>query len=171
MQRLCQSQCNCKLHNRFPRSTITLMKTHYQVNQPCRNGHHAPRLASTGTCTECARQSQKRWKANPENRARRNAYENERRRRLGWTNPAQKARQQRYDRKRRGIPEPLRPCPERCENCGAAPGKYGMHLDHSHTTGKFRGWLCGRCNMGIGSLGDTIEGLERAIAYLKRAES
>jgi hypothetical protein len=41
-------------------------------------------------------------------------------------------------------------------------------LDHNHETGKFRGWLCDNCNTGIGKLGDTVEGLERAIAYLKR---
>ena len=46
-----------------------------------------------------------------------------------------------------------------------------MHLDHCHITGKFRGWLCGKCNMGIGALGDSIQGLQRAIEYLKRAEA
>lgn len=158
------------LHFYLPRSTIYLMnKTHYEALDPCRNGHTAPRLISTGACTECTREAQKRFKANPENRARMNAYENERRRRLGWTNPAQKKRQQRYDRKRRGLPEPTRSQPETCENCTRNPGKYGMHLDHCHVTGAFRGWLCGKCNMGIGALGDTVEGLERALSYLRRA--
>lgn len=144
---------------------------HYETTNPCRNGHHAPRLISTGACTECARLARQRFMTNPGNRARVNVYENKRRRQLGWTNPAQKIRQQRYDRKRRGIPDPTRPNPEKCENCGRDPGKYGMHVDHCHATGKFRGWLCGKCNMGIGTLGDSIEGLQRAIEYLKRAES
>jgi hypothetical protein len=145
---------------------------HYNDPNPCRNGHYSPRLISTGECVECARQSRKRWKANPENRARLNLYENKRRRELGWTNPAQKIRQQRYDRKRRGIPEPTRACPDNCENCGNKLDKgFKTHLDHCHTTGKFRGWLCNRCNMGIGALGDSTEGLQRAIEYLKRAES
>jgi hypothetical protein len=145
---------------------------YFEDSNPCRNGHIAPRLVSNGACTECTRQAQKRWKANPENRARRNIAENIRRRRNGWTNPAQKARQQRYDRKRRGIPEAMRPCPDHCENCKCVLDKgFKTHLDHDHATGKFRGWLCNRCNLGIGALGDTIDGLQRAIDYLKRAET
>jgi hypothetical protein len=164
-------QSNCLFF--YPRrSTIYHMnKAHYIDTSPCRNGHTAPRLISTGACTECTRLAQKRFKANPENRARMNIYENERRRKLGWTNPAQKIRQQRYDRKRRGLPEPLRPTPENCECCGKSlEGGVRTHLDHCHNTKKFRGWLCNTCNLGIGALGDTIEGLERALAYLKRAE-
>ena len=40
-------------------------------------------------------------------------------------------------------------------------------IDHDHDTGEFRGWLCNNCNTGLGAMGDTIEGLERAIKYLK----
>ena len=36
-------------------------------------------------------------------------------------------------------------------------------IDHDHDTGEFRGWLCNNCNTGLGAMGDTIEGLERAI--------
>jgi hypothetical protein len=47
-------------------------------------------------------------------------------------------------------------------------GSFGfLDVDHCHATGKVRGLLCVRCNQAIGSLGDTIEGLERAIAYLR----
>ena len=155
----------------YRRNTVTSMnEKHYLPAYPCGNGHTAPRLISTDACTECTRQSQKRWKADPENRARMNAYNNKRRRELGWTNPAQKARQRRYDRKRRGIPEATRPCPDDCECCSRKLDKaFRTHLDHDHVTGKFRGWLCNQCNLGIGHLGDSIEGLERALAYLRRA--
>jgi hypothetical protein len=44
-----------------------------------------------------------------------------------------------------------------------------LHLDHCHVTGSFRGWLCGKCNTGLGMLGDNIAGLKAAIAYLERA--
>lgn len=40
-------------------------------------------------------------------------------------------------------------------------------IDHCHTTGKIRGLLCSRCNMGIGQLQDSIEVLNLAIEYLK----
>ena len=51
-----------------------------------------------------------------------------------------------------------------CELCDERPS---AHLDHDHNTGKVRGVLCLVCNTGLGKLGDTIEGLERALNYLK----
>lgn len=41
------------------------------------------------------------------------------------------------------------------------------NIDHCHETGEVRGILCTGCNTGIGHLGDNIEGLERALYYLK----
>ena len=48
--------------------------------------------------------------------------------------------------------------------------KKGIVFDHNHTTNKFRGWLCGRCNTGLGLFGDKLEILELAIKYLKKYE-
>jgi recombination endonuclease VII len=42
-----------------------------------------------------------------------------------------------------------------------------LAIDHDHATGEIRGLLCSSCNSGIGKLGDNLEGLERAVAYLK----
>lgn len=56
-----------------------------------------------------------------------------------------------------------------CGICGKtdATGRR-LAVDHCHATGKIRGLLCGVCNTGIGKLGDTVDRLERALAYLKR---
>lgn len=43
-------------------------------------------------------------------------------------------------------------------------------VDHCHHTGAVRGLLCRMCNTGLGYLGDTAAGLERAVNYLKRSE-
>ena len=53
-----------------------------------------------------------------------------------------------------------------CDLCNKPP-KRNLCLDHDHTTGRFRGWLCYRCNVSIGQLGDSILGLQRAISYLE----
>lgn len=55
----------------------------------------------------------------------------------------------------------------RCDLCHRVPD-YVLRIDHDHETGKVRGLLCASCNSGLGYLGDTIAGLERAIDYLKK---
>lgn len=45
--------------------------------------------------------------------------------------------------------------------------KNQLHIDHCHTTNTVRGLLCMTCNVGLGMLGDNIEGLEKALQYLK----
>lgn len=73
-------------------------------------------------------------------------------------------------RRGRGQPEPTRPRPSRCECCGMSDlvFKKPLCLDHCHLTNKFRGWICDDCNIGIGRLGDDVEGVRRALDYLKR---
>ncbi len=55
-----------------------------------------------------------------------------------------------------------------CDCCGRTTSK--LSLDHDHETDELRGWLCQTCNVAIGSLGDNIEGVARALDYLKRAK-
>ena len=50
-----------------------------------------------------------------------------------------------------------------CEVCGSTSK---LCYDHDHTTGEFRGVLCGKCNSGIGLLGDTEQGVQQALNYL-----
>lgn len=49
-------------------------------------------------------------------------------------------------------------------------GANSFSVDHCHSTGKVRGLLCNNCNRGIGLLGDTSDGLMKAVEYLKRNE-
>jgi len=57
------------------------------------------------------------------------------------------------------------PRPKYCECCGTETDK--LVYDHDHQTGKFRGYLCRKCNLAIGHIGDDIESLSRALNYLK----
>jgi len=61
------------------------------------------------------------------------------------------------------------PKPDRCNCCNKKIEK--IQLDHIHGTTKVRGWLCRNCNTGIGSLGDTLEGLLQAAVYLEKDKS
>jgi hypothetical protein len=58
--------------------------------------------------------------------------------------------------------------PEFCECCGKVPIKWC--LDHDHADDSFRGWLCDKCNTGIGKLGDNMEGIVCALNYLLQAK-
>ena len=61
----------------------------------------------------------------------------------------------------------------KCAICGVELPTSGhlTHLDHCHTTGKIRAFLCTNCNRGLGHFQDKIENLETAITYLKTHNS
>ena len=65
-----------------------------------------------------------------------------------------------------------RPIPEQCEICGAfgKDFKKGLNYEHNHNTGKFRGWVCTRCNTVMGMVKDNTETLFKIIKYLKDNE-
>jgi hypothetical protein len=58
-----------------------------------------------------------------------------------------------------------------CEICGCGPTSKGFQWDHDHETGKFRGFLCQRCNCALGLFMDDEENLLCAIEYLRRHKS
>lgn len=42
------------------------------------------------------------------------------------------------------------------------------HLDHCHSSGKIRDFLCGNCNRGLGQFNDNEELMFKAIEYLRK---
>lgn len=121
-------------------------RLYYFTGKPCPKGHVSKRYVSTRKCSACSHA--------------------EHIRRYMRNTARERARSK--DRFRSTLPTPTRPCPDRCELCGGAPGKRSLHLDHDHKTGHFRGWLCGSCNMILGRFGDDIKGLQQAVLYLRR---
>lgn len=58
----------------------------------------------------------------------------------------------------------------KCALCGASfqsLAREHLHIDHCHETGKIRGLLCMKCNVGLGMLGDNEKGLLKALRYLR----
>lgn len=55
-----------------------------------------------------------------------------------------------------------------CERTERIKGRR-LAVDHSHESGRIRGLLCSACNQSLGHLGDDINGVMRAVEYLKRA--
>ena len=51
-----------------------------------------------------------------------------------------------------------------CAICGVHKDR--LDVDHNHATGKVRGLLCHQCNTAIGLLGEDVDALTSAIAYL-----
>lgn len=56
---------------------------------------------------------------------------------------------------------------KKCAVCQKQASPFSLQVDHCHITNKIRGLLCTNCNSGIGKLGDTTEGLLKAIEYLR----
>lgn len=65
-----------------------------------------------------------------------------------------------------------------CKICGSPPPgpndgrrKRFLDVDHCHSTGIVRGLLCGKCNKGLGVMGDTCAGIMPYIQYLRSFEN
>lgn len=66
-----------------------------------------------------------------------------------------------------------RPIPANCEVCNSLGSSFkkGLHYDHDHATGKFRGWLCTNCNSALGLVKDNKETLKSLIHYIEINEN
>ena len=72
------------------------------------------------------------------------------------------------NRESRLVKEAGRSRPKVCDLC-KRPGK--ICFDHCHATGKFRGWLCHKCNITLGYVDDSPELLRKLAKYLTKARS
>jgi hypothetical protein len=57
----------------------------------------------------------------------------------------------------------------KCSICGRLESDFnkGLHMDHCHKTGRFRGFICCRCNRVLGYMNDSPELLRKAATYLE----
>ncbi|WP_229401922.1 endonuclease VII domain-containing protein [Micromonospora okii] len=125
-------------------------------------------------CKECLRERARARHALPEVKARISLQQAEYRER---NRPAIRARQlaryglspEEYDARYDDQSGRCAICAARGERLGTG-GSANRHnvlvVDHCHDSSAVRGLLCNRCNRAIGLLGDDIDTLRRAIAYL-----
>jgi hypothetical protein len=133
-------------------------KPQYFTGRPCLRGHVSHRRTQDGRCIECWEQ-----KALP-SQGKGAEYS------AKWRAKYPEREQEVKYRNRYGVElSEIRPRPENCELCGRKHKK--IVFDHCHNSGAFRGWICDPCNISLGNVGDSVEILERIIAYLKGALS
>lgn len=58
-----------------------------------------------------------------------------------------------------------------CAICGESQLRRALAVDHNHNSGKVRGLLCDKCNLGIGLFGDSVIRLQRAVSYISERGS
>lgn len=143
---------------------------------PCPQGHVGPRTKG-GRCAECRRIRAAAWRVKNADKVRA--------RRLRWdAKNADKIAARTHARdvaRYAAAPSPYhgKTPAEVAERLARQGGECAVcrkpdlkgqdrHGDHDHVTGAFRGVLCRRCNTGIGMLGDSPEGVRRALDYLER---
>lgn len=136
-----------------------------------RSDYHAHKRARDGLypyCKPCSSKRNAAWRAKNAERLR--EYERKRPKRS-----AEERRRMQLWRLYKILPEDYdRLFAEqsgRCAICGTddpGSGRELMNVDHDHETGEVRGLLCMGCNIAIGHMGDDIERLKSAIAYLER---
>lgn len=147
--------------------------TKFFVAEQCKRGHVAPQYVVNRKCVECQRfEMQERYWENPE-RFRQKAADYakipENRAKIAVRlKEYKKLKPTGFFTNRRREAEAGRPRPDVCDIC-AKPNqiKKPIYWDHCHTSGKFRGWLCHRCNTILGKVDDDPEMLRKMANYLE----
>jgi hypothetical protein len=116
-------------------------------------------------CRECRKVRNKRWKEDNKERVRKVNQE--------WyaqnqEHVARRGRANLYGLTHEEALDMFKKQHGSCGICQQPLDFYKAHLDHSHSTGKARGFLCRNCNIGLGHFKDDLDLLDKAMEYLVR---
>jgi hypothetical protein len=143
---------------------------HYFTGKPCNHGHLCERYVSTWRCVKCTTDRVLAWQIeNPAKKLakqRRYAVRQTKERKLADSRRDHETERQRRNRWRIEIAG--RAPPDVCELCFKPDPREKIVWDHCHRTGKFRGWLCDRCNKTIGAAEDSPTILRAMADYVER---
>jgi hypothetical protein len=139
------------------------MSTEIYQGNPCKRGHSGLRYSCDGSCVECKSEKfAEQYASDPDFHEKHCSDSRE------WkVVNLEKHREHARRSGRKNLPTPTRPCPEICELPGCT--NKATCLDHDHKTHKFRGWLCNRHNRAFGLFGDSVQGIEQALEYLRKS--
>jgi len=103
-----------------------------------------------GWCKLCSYINRKRYKNNPN---------------LEWNRNLKR----RYGIDKKIYEKLLKSQKGRCKIClNKETRARRLSVDHDHKTGRVRGLLCNKCNLGLGKFKDNINLLKKAVKYLNR---
>lgn len=128
----------------------------YNTGRPCKYGHTVNRYTSSGQCITCM----KRKGA---------AYY--------WDNGGSAVAKLRHILKAYGLAMPAYYAMLEAQGraCGICETPFTQprdtFVDHDHETGKVRGLLCRKCNLGLGNFNDNQASLRKAIEWLSHTTS
>jgi hypothetical protein len=124
-------------------------------------------LLSTYDRDQYLRNREKRLADGKAYRATRHEQYRDYQRRWRSENPELNRERQRLSSARKLEKEAGRPKPDKCEICGSDTN---LCFDHCHVSGKFRGWICSRCNKVLGFVEDDPEILYSLAEYLREQD-
>lgn len=151
--------------------------TKFFLAEACKRGHVAEQYVVNRKCVECQRfEMRERYWKDPE-RMRQKATQyaknpDNREKILVRSRKYKKTKPTTFFVNRRREQEAGRPRPDVCDVCSKPNQiKKPIYWDHCHSTGKFRGWLCHRCNTILGKVDDSPEMLRKMADYLEQTDS
>lgn len=140
--------------------------TRYFTGKPCPQGHVSERLVCNACCVKCVHLRNNKSKP-PSFRAGIAKWKRD--------NPDKVKKSVRYStiKKKYKITEDdwnkmFEAQGKTCAICGEVNSVGHWATDHCHESGKIRGILCSKCNVGIGIFKDDVWLLQSAIKYLRK---
>ncbi|KKL18363.1 hypothetical protein LCGC14_2476280 [marine sediment metagenome] len=141
-------------------------------------------------CRECRSETASEWQRrnNKKSRARSRAWRMENKARCTHSarmiaSPKKRFWASLYDARRKAKTKGHLPCTATldeiksaftgfCFVCGVPEieCKQRLCMDHCHETGRFRGWLCGRCNRASSYLGDSPQVMRILAEYIEQSQ-
>jgi hypothetical protein len=137
---------------------------HYFTGEPCCHGHVTKRFVGSMDCCSCHKDRMKVYYKTHKKRIIAHVKKTGRKYRIAYN------RANHFKKYKVTLEEAtalLQQQNHKCAICGGTSSR-SLHLDHNHTTGQIRGFLCSACNFLLGHAKESVEILQQSIRYLDK---